>query len=299
MADKINILVTLNEHYLEPVTVMLDSLFQNNPGEQFHVWLIHESIPATKLGPLQALVAHWGQELTPLQIDGQRWASAPTEKRYPIEMYFRLLCGEILPASVRRVLYLDPDILVINAVRPLWDLPLAGQTFAAASHTGITNMVTGLNQLRLGTDHGYFNSGVMLIDVQRARQLVNFADISQLIVTHSDELLLPDQDLLNILYGAEIKPIPEEIWNYDARKFPAYFTRSLGQNDLPWMMANTVFLHFCGQPKPWQARHDNRFTALYGNYLQLTRRLLARLATTAEQSAATPALSSAKIEPGK
>ncbi|WP_125766931.1 glycosyltransferase family 8 protein [Lapidilactobacillus wuchangensis] len=275
--EPIDILVTLNQHYLKPVSVMLVSLFEHNPQQHFRIWLIHEEIPMADLQQLQALVNHYQQEFTAVKVDGEQWRQAPTEDRYPIEMYFRLLCGELLPQQLKRVLYLDPDILVLNSVVPLWQLDLGESTFAAATHTGMTNLVTDLNKLRLGTDHAYFNSGVMLIDLQRARQLVHFADIQDVIATKSEYLLLPDQDLLNYLYGREIKEIPEEIWNYDARKYAVYFTRSLGENDLHWIMSQTVFLHFCGQPKPWEARHDNRFTALYANYQQLTARLLARL----------------------
>ncbi|MCH4056595.1 glycosyltransferase family 8 protein [Lapidilactobacillus gannanensis] len=278
MVVPIDILVTLNQHYLKPVSVMLVSLFEHNPQQRFRIWLIHEAIPKPDLQQLQALIAHYQQEFTAIKVDGEQWRQAPTEGRYPIEMYFRLLCGELLPQSLSRVLYLDPDILVLNSVLPLWQLDLETSTFAAATHTGMTNLVTDLNKLRLGTDHAYFNSGVMLIDLARARQLVHFADIQQVLETKSDYLLLPDQDLLNYLYGREIKEIPEEIWNYDARKYAVYFTRSLGKNDLHWIIGQTVFLHFCGQPKPWDERHDNRFTALYGNYQRLTERLLARLA---------------------
>ena len=40
-------------------------------------------------------------------------------------MYYRLLAPHLLPGQVDRVLYLDPDILVINPIRPLWDTDLA------------------------------------------------------------------------------------------------------------------------------------------------------------------------------
>ncbi|MGY3703009.1 hypothetical protein BW731_04120 [Vagococcus martis] len=35
-------------------------------------------------------------------------------------MYYRLLCGDILPKTIKRVLYLDPDILVLNSLEELW-----------------------------------------------------------------------------------------------------------------------------------------------------------------------------------
>lgn len=62
---------------------------------------------------------------------------APVSKKYPQEMYYRLLAPLFLPDYVEKVLYLDPDILVINPVRPLWEMELNGYVFAAASHSTV------------------------------------------------------------------------------------------------------------------------------------------------------------------
>ena len=53
-------------------------------------------------------------------------------------MYYRLLAAQFLPDHLHRILYLDPDILVINSLRPLWETDLKGNLFAAAAHTGKT-----------------------------------------------------------------------------------------------------------------------------------------------------------------
>ena len=199
-------------------------------------------------------------------MDGSNWASAPTVARYPKEMYFRLLAGEILPKEVTKVLYLDPDILVINSLSDLWKLKLEQHLLAAATHTGLLDVATPINKVRLDLDHEYYNSGVMLLNLTQARQKVQWADISRVIEKYAHFLVLPDQDILNYLYGKYALTIPEERWNYDARMYGKYFTRSLSKHDLHWVMANTSILHFCGKPKPWDKKHDNRFTALYLSY---------------------------------
>ena len=64
-------------------------------------------------------------------------------ERYPKEMYFRLLVGQILPEELERVLYIDPDTLIINPLTDLWEMDLQGYMFGAAVHKGITNLTTG------------------------------------------------------------------------------------------------------------------------------------------------------------
>ena len=47
-----NILVTLNSNYLRPLKVMLKSLFLNNPGEKFTIYLMHSSLTDDELKDL-------------------------------------------------------------------------------------------------------------------------------------------------------------------------------------------------------------------------------------------------------
>ncbi|WP_127848989.1 glycosyltransferase family 8 protein [Lacticaseibacillus hulanensis] len=269
-----NILFTLNSGYLEPLKVALTSIHYNNDEDDVNVWLIHESIPDSELDEVARLTAVFGWTFHPVMVDGSLWQGAPTEKRYPKEMYFRLLAGEILPGSVHRVLYLDPDVLVINSLMPLWNLDLEGHLLAAATHTKLVDVTTRFNNIRLKTDHAYYNSGIMLIDLDRARTVIHWEDIKRVLDEIGEYLMLPDQDILNHLYGSDILKIPDERWNYDARSYGTYFVRSRGEQDIHWVMANTSILHFNGKPKPWMARHDNRFTALYLSYSHLMRNLV-------------------------
>ena len=270
-----NLLLTLDENYLMPCKVMLKSFFASNPNERgVTVYLLHSAIPAGRLEELADFCSGFGAELKPVAVDAVLFENAPTSKRYPKEMYYRLLSPLILPQEVERVLYLDPDMLIINPLRPLWELNLYGKTFAAASHTGLTEMANEINQVRLDTEHEYFNSGVMLIDLNAARKLVTAEDVFGCVREYEKELILPDQDVFNILYGRETQPIDDVIWNYDVRNFSKYLIRSTGKHDLRWVMQNTAVLHFCGKNKPWHEEYKNPFGMLYLHYMKLAARRL-------------------------
>ncbi|MFC6182603.1 glycosyltransferase family 8 protein [Lactiplantibacillus daowaiensis] len=275
MSEPIQVLVTLNAGYLDPLKVMLTSLHANNPGESIHLWVVHASLTAAQIDELRWLTDQFGWELSNERVTADFTASVPLIERYPKEMYFRLLSGEILPPTVQRVLYLDPDILVINPLRPLWALDLKGKMLAASAHRGVTKLVDSVNQLRLGTTTSYFNSGVLVLDLAQAREKIKLTDITATIEKYSASLILPDQDILNFLYGTDILEIPEEIWNYDTRKYLVYQTRSLNEQDIHWVMAHTAILHYCGTPKPWDASSDSKFTGLFLNYQQQLQRLMA------------------------
>ena len=132
-------------------------------------------------------------------------------------MYYRLLASRLLPDTLDRVLYLDPDILVLNPLRPLWETDLEGNLFAAAAHTGKTELANSVNRMRLNSGSDYYNSGVLLMDLAAARREIDPEEIFRYVAEHKKELLLPDQDLLNALYGRRILPLDDALWNYDAR----------------------------------------------------------------------------------
>lgn len=272
----IEILVTIDQNYIKPLEVMIFSLKLNNHGEKFRVWVIHDNIGKPALDSLAMFGEIIGIQIKSVAMNENITFpdSLLNFHDYPKEMYFRLLSSKILPLDLHRVIYLDPDILVINSVRDLWNLDLEGKMFAASVHEGLTDIMSSINNIRLGTSTGYFNSGIMLMDLDEMRKKIRIEDITQAIEEHHDTLILPDQDILNYLYGEDILKIPETRWNYDARAYSVYLTRSKGTCNSEWVMKNTSILHFCGKPKPWQKEKHSRFKALYLNYQQLVNRIL-------------------------
>lgn len=267
---KLDLLVSLDENYLPQLRVMLASLLLNNPDAQCTVYLLHSGIPAARLSNTERGLSARGQNFCPVLVNESLFEKAPVNRYYSQEMYYRLLAAQLLPQSLNKVLYLDPDTLIINSLRELWATPLDGHLFAAAAHTGKSELAGGVNKLRLGTEGlRYFNSGVLLIDLARCRSEVEPEEIFAYVERHASELLLPDQDVLNALYGSRILPLDDFLWNYDARNYADYLVRSHGEADIKWVMEHTAILHFCGREKPWKKHYRHRFGVLYRHYMHL------------------------------
>mgnify|MGYP001863407201 FL=1 len=273
------LLVTVDKNYIPPLQVMLTSLYMNNPGEKVELYLLHSRLQEKELEPLEKQCGRLGYKFFPVKIEDSWFSQAPVTKQYPREMYYRLLAPCFLPQKLHRILYLDPDILVINSLRPLWETDMKGRLFAAAAHTGKTNLANNINQVRLGTTHKYFNSGVLLINLDQGRKEILPEEIFQYAGEHAKELLLPDQDILNAVFGSRTLELDDYLWNYDARNYSTYLLRSGGVCDMDWVMGNTGILHFCGKTKPWQAGYIHRFGILYKHYMQINRRLDQSLAS--------------------
>jgi lipopolysaccharide biosynthesis glycosyltransferase len=92
--------------------------------------------------------------------------------------YARIYLADTLPAGVRRVIYLDSDVVVVDDVRKLWSVDLEGHVVAAPEycHANFTKYFSDAfwSDAELSaTFHGrrpcYFNTGVMVMDVAKWR----------------------------------------------------------------------------------------------------------------------------------
>ena len=272
--EKINLLVTLDQGYIPQLIVLLTSIRINHQDGCFDLYLLHQSLNEEQLAPAAACCQKAGILFHPIRVDETLFENAPTNSRYPKEMYYRLLAPFLLPSHLKKVLYLDPDILVINPLYALWETDLSDYLFAAAAHTGKTELSNNVNRIRLKTDHDYYNSGVLLMNLKKGRDMIRREEIFAFVAEHGSELFLPDQDVLNALYGSEVLALDDAIWNYDARNYRNYLLRSGGVRDMKWVMQQTSILHFCGRAKPWKHGYKYRFGLLYQHYVQLTKRFL-------------------------
>ena len=269
-----NILFTLDRNYQQPLHVLLMSIFINNPGEHFDIYIAQDGFFPEDHQQIRALCSHFDAVYHPIEIEESWFASAPTLRYYSRAMYYRLLAAQMLPHDMERILYLDPDMLVIGRLRPLYDTQMGDDLYAACIHRGLVDLSTPVNKIRLATfeTEGYFNSGMLLMNLPRIRQCVLPQVIFDYVRDNRNLLVLPDQDVLNGLYGQHILALDEQLYNYDVRKYREYNLLSSGTNDKTWVMENTVILHFCGKRKPWRSGYSGRFSMLYRHYMQLVRR---------------------------
>ncbi|NLW55712.1 MAG: glycosyltransferase family 8 protein [Firmicutes bacterium] len=265
-----NILVTINANYLKPLQVMLKSMFINNPQEEFYVYLIHSSLKEEELTALDQFISDHNHQLRAVTISDDYFKDAPILMHYTKEMYYRLLACKVLPPDLDRVLYLDPDIIVINELKTLYQLDLADYLYAAAYHKRVP--IREINKIRLNAYEmeEYYNSGVLLMNLQLQRELIDEQEIFDFVDKYKNRLIMPDQDVLNSLYAKRIKTISEIKYNYDTRYYIYYRLMSKGEVDMDYVINNTSILHFCGKKKPWHKNYRGVFHALYKHYEKLT-----------------------------
>lgn len=269
--DTISLLTTLDERYLPQLQVLLTSLHVNNPAERFALHLLHSGIPRDALAGTARRCGAWGWDFFPTEVDGALFAGAPVSRQYPREMYYRLLAPRLLP-GVDRILYLDPDILVINPIRPLWEQDLAGNVFAAAAtpaRRSLPAASTSCGWARRGTT---ITPACWSMDLAAGRREIEPRFLFDYVARHRKELVLPDQDVLNALFSRRILPLEDALWNYDAATTPPTLCAAAASWTCGGSWTTRRFCTFGGKEKPWKPKYFHRFGILYQHYARLARR---------------------------
>lgn len=106
----------------------------------------------------------------------------------------------------KRVLYLDPDIIVNGSLRAFYHMDFEGAQLAAAR-----DRPTGTDHVqRLQIKHAYVNSGMLLMNLEKMRERGK-EELLRLLDEKKEELQFPDQDLIN-LFWTDLKQV-EDAYN--------------------------------------------------------------------------------------
>lgn len=169
-------------------------------------------------------------------------------------MYYRYLFAELLPPSIQRIIYMDSDIICKGSLLPLWQTDLQGYVLGAIRDWGEEKSCT-----RIGLTSGrYFNSGVLLIDLDQWRRLSLTTRLFDWLQSDSKpEIIWGDQDALNGILDGEFLELPK-LYN------------CIVINDTVLRAADAdVIVHYIDCVKPWHSYYvDCPEKELYWHYVR-------------------------------
>lgn len=179
---------------------------------------------------------------------------------------FRLAIDKLAPQDCKRVIYFDTDVVVTADVRELWETELGEYTIGAVPEESCNAWHALAFAERWGLPPGtnYFNSGVLLIDLEKARSTQTFS-LATDFVARCGELSWPDQDALNFVFWQNWLKL-DPAWNVQrpsALAF-AFGDRHALRGGVP------KIIHFTGTEKPWLINAYHPWAWLYWRALKRT-----------------------------
>ena len=259
--SRINMLVTIDNNYVEPLAVMLKSYIESNGNTDTDLYIAHSALTHESLQYIDEVVKETRIKVHNIKITERWFSNIPVLERLPEESFYRLLAFYFLPDTVEKCLYLDPDILIRKSLQPLYDTELGEHYIAACSHMhGYRNQLNK-DRLLLKKQERYVNSGIMLMNLAEIRKDFSLEEILQCLEENVQKLLLGDQDMINILFGQRTMLLPEEIYNLDERTF-RYFKEHEGWT-LDTVSEQTAIIHYNGKCKPWLEGYEGELNRFY------------------------------------
>ena len=261
-SNRISIAVACDNHYLIMLAALLKSIEVNHKSaEHIDVWIIEDAITKSNRIKLESsldpfmFTLKWINQKEVIPKDMQ----LPLDRNtYPLNIFMRIFIPYFIPYEVKKVLYLDVDMIINKDISELWDTNIEDYIAAAVTDSTcvyIKNNVKNYKELNLPGDAKYFNSGLLLMNIEKwkehdiTRKVIETVNQNRQYTQFSDQYGL-NVNLVN--HWLELDPL----WNYYAD----------GKHPMPF---NIHFFH----RKPFYRSYFNSavYKDVFYNYLNKTK----------------------------
>ena len=243
-----NIALCMNSKYVMPSLVCIMSILENNK-DPVNIYVLYSQLKKEEIEFMRVTIERYNtnNSLIPIKIDDTFFENSPTLGRSK-EAYFRLLIPTVLPESVERCLYLDSDILVQGNLAPLYNEPFNDNALIVCQDIGEFLFFHKERHpiLKIPTEYNYFNSGVLLFNMNYFRTGFDRKLFFDYINKNADKLKFLDQDVLNALFYNKVTFANSSLYNYMEILVSHLLTNS--------NMDKAVIVHFL--QKPWKFTYN-------------------------------------------
>jgi lipopolysaccharide biosynthesis glycosyltransferase len=260
----IHIACAADENYAPHCAAMLHSVLSLHAPEQVTIHFLHgPRLDREVLRRLTVLVEGMRSHLDLIEIADEAVAGLQKRGQVAGVMWYRVFLPERLP-DLDRILYLDADTLVVDSLQPLWETNLSDVYAAAVSNDLTPRLRHRPLQLGLREPADYFNSGVLLMNLDKLRRDA----IGGKVLTYARSnrrLMWQDQDPLNVVFDGRWRKLHPR-WNCQSSLY--YYdhgVRLFGSKAVDEAREHPAIVHFEGPDalKPWHYLSKHPYRAQY------------------------------------
>lgn len=226
--DRINILYALSDKngtYSKLAGTSICSLLENTAANVV-IHIFHDgSIKGENRKNFEGMVKNYRQEIrfyNARELLPEIWQQAEEifpravkDERYTEAALYRLLAPQLLDYEIKKLIYLDADTIINLDILELWQEQIGDGGLAAVRELSMTErygegFVTEDNavQGRFVRAVDYFNSGVLLLDLERLRRMgILLLEGLKFLALHPEESKYHDQSILNYIFASNLTPL--------------------------------------------------------------------------------------------
>jgi len=249
----IHVCLCADSNFVAPLAVTLRSLVESQPDPR----TVHAVIGSFGITDLdqQALRAVADPiTLDFVDLDDEIPDDAPTSAHLNRVVYGRCAIFDHLPPETRRAIYLDCDLIVRDDIGFLERFDLGDAPLAAVQAGLVSQGLTQWRELGLSPTTPYFNSGVLVVDLEAWRDRDLGQAVIDFVYEHREVLRWGDQDGFNGVLAGDFAKLPLR-WNQETglrRPTNSAYTFA-EESEVEDAIANPAIVHFTGQDKPWNS----------------------------------------------
>ena len=192
--------------------------------------------------------------------------------------FLRLLIPKYLPREVSKAIYLDCDLIVENSISTLWDeVCLDGVSHAATQDLSVPYVsdprgVQLYEERGLSPDAPYFNSGVLVMNLEWWREHEVPKRVFDYVRSRSESMVFNDQDALNYVLAENWKPLDRrwnvspKVKNYEAWDDTPF--KEAVREEIDVLQRDPYIIHYIGGDKPWMYGVEVPWQERYFHYLR-------------------------------
>ncbi|PRA53606.1 hypothetical protein CQ065_26385 [Pseudomonas sp. MYb187] len=261
--EPINIVFSADRKFLPYFATSLYSLISNYKSPRpLHVYLLtDENFTVDDEKKINLMRSKRKFKLIPLPIDAKRFMKVKTTEGISVAAYNRLYMPSALPQDVKKVIYLDSDLIIERCISEIYDLPLEG-----IIARGVEDSISTFYKTKYDLDptSHHINSGVMLCNISLMRKMNVEELIEEFLKVHQYRIVMGDQQIINEVLYDYIKPLPL-IWNVHGSMFNKKWIRekvgvdnSLTIKEVEEAVAAPAIIHYTYKRKPWMSLEHPR-----------------------------------------
>lgn len=168
-----DIVYSSSDSYCEIAGISMLSLLEHNRNvKELNIYLIDNNISEDNKQKLEGMIAAFGRTLTYLNHPDieKRSATEINVGRWNISTFYRLFLPSMLPETVKKVLFIDCDTLVMQDLTPLWEMDMGDKWLYGVDDCRGEAYRTNLG---LKPEDNYINNGVILVDLEAWRKTMS------------------------------------------------------------------------------------------------------------------------------
>jgi len=242
-----NVFFATNDRYAPHLCAAMASILTNSKAD-FVFYIFNQSLSDETKQNIRSLRSIRAFEVEFVAVDSSAFKGFEVGIAHlSIEICYRLLMPELKP-DVSRAIYLDCDLIVAGDLQDLWNFELGGNYCGAVMEDIRYDRKT---YKRLFGTHPYFNSGVLLLNLDAIRRDFKLGDFLEIERAHRADMKYQDQDVLNMAFGGRVAPLDAR-WNVTGGRIETLINTGadgLAGNDK--IISSPYIIHYAGPVKPW------------------------------------------------